>query len=223
MLSRETTTSSCRLVAGRQIPRVREQAASRVRSGQQLGLYVIDAAPGGNAVPRQLTTFEGRTTLRTRSRPAWVRRTLHRPTSRRAAQLVYTPFRARRRAAAGGRPASSPRRSTATRPFPCGHPTGRRLLPAGRRPDHRLARRASGRGTIERIVFGPRVLTAFTGAGASSPCSRPRRSSPPKCSLRMARRCGAYVRTTRGYPRVKLGAVEPISFRPDGTAINGLW
>ena len=190
-------------------------------------LYVIDAAPGGNAVPRQLTTFEGPDNdPDTESRPAWS------PDGRSVAYLQGGPLKLVYYAvqklavvpAAGGAPriltAALDRNAT----NPVWSPDGSSiyfLLEDDRTIG--LARVPAAGGTIERIVSGPRVLTAFTAAGgkvavlASTPLEPAEVFALDGTTLRPLSR-----QNDEWLSRVKLGAVEPISFKSrDGTAING--
>ena len=190
-------------------------------------LYVIDAAPGGNAVPRQLTTFEGPDNdPDTESRPAWS------PDGRSIAYLQGGPLKlvyygVQKLAvvpAAGGAPriltAALDRNAT----NPVWSPDGSSiyfLLEDDRTIG--LARVPAAGGTIERIVSGPRVLTAFTAAGgkvavlASTPLEPAEVFALDGTTLRPLSR-----QNDEWLSRVKLGAVEPISFKSrDGTAING--
>jgi len=89
------------------------------------------------------------------------------------------------------------------------------LLPAGRRPDAiGLARVPAAGGTTERIVSGPLVLTAFTAAGgkvavlASTPLEPAEVFALDGTTLRPLSR-----QNDEWLSRVKLGAVEPISFK----------
>src|SRR5712671_4560605 len=190
-------------------------------------LYVIDAAPGGNPVPRQLTTFEGPDNApATESRPAWS------PDGRSVAYLQGGPLKLVYYAvqklavvpAAGGAPriltAALDRNAT----NPVWSPDGSSiyfLLEDDRTIG--LARVPAAGGTIERIVSGPRVLTAFTAAGgrvavlASTPLEPAEVFALDGTTLRPLSR-----QNDEWLSRVKLGAVEPISFKSrDGTAING--
>jgi len=190
-------------------------------------LYVIDAAPGGTPVPRQLTTFEGPDNdPDTESRPAWS------PDGRSVAYLQGGPLKLVYYAvqklavvpAAGGAPriltAALDRNAT----NPVWSPDGSSiyfLLEDDRTIG--LARVPAAGGTIERIVSGPRVLSAFTAAGskvavlASTPLEPAEVFALDGTTLRpLSRQNDAWL------SRVKLGAVEPISFKSrDGTAING--
>jgi len=190
-------------------------------------LYVIDAAPGGNAVPRQLTTFEGPDNdPDTESRPAWS------PDGRSIAYLQGGPLKLVYYAvqklavvpAAGGAPriltAALDRNAT----NPAWSPDGSSiyfLLEDDRTIG--LARVPAAGGTIERIVSGPRVVSGFTAAGgkvavlASTPLEPAEVFALDGTALRPLSR-----QNDEWLSRVKLGAVEPISFKSrDGTAING--
>jgi len=190
-------------------------------------LYVIDAAPGGNAVPRQLTTFEGPDNdPDTESRPAWS------PDGRSIAYLQGGPLKLVYYAvqklavvpAAGGAPriltAALDRNAT----NPAWSPDGASiyfLLEDDRTIG--LARVPAAGGTIERIVSGPRVVSGFTAAGgkvavlASTPLEPAEVFALDGATLRPLSR-----QNDEWLSRVKLGAVEPISFKSrDGTAING--
>jgi dipeptidyl aminopeptidase/acylaminoacyl peptidase len=191
-------------------------------------LYVMDAAPGGSAAPRQLTTFEGPDNdPETESRPAWS------PDARSIAYLQGGPLKLIYYAvqnlavvpAAGG----APRILTAALDRNVANPVWSsdgssiyflleddRTVALGRVP-------AAG-GAIERLASGPRVVSAFAAGVngklavlASTPLEPAEVFALDGTALRpLSRQNDAWL------SRVKLGPVEPISFKSrDGTAING--
>jgi dipeptidyl aminopeptidase/acylaminoacyl peptidase len=192
-------------------------------------LYVIDAAPGGSATPRQLTTFEGPDNdPETESRPAWS------PDGRSIAYLQGGPLKLIYYAvqklavvpAAGG----APRILTAALDRNVGSPVWSSdgssitfLLEDDRAVG--LARvPAAGGGAIERLVSGSRVVSAFA-AGANGRLAV--LASTPLAPAEVFALDGTTLRplsrqNDEWLSRVKLGAVEPITFKSlDGTAING--
>ena len=189
-------------------------------------LYVMDAARG--ATPRQLTTFEGPDNdPEIESRPAWS------PDGRSIAYLQGGPLKLIYYAvqklavvpAAGGAPriltAALDRSVTA----PVWSRDGASLLFLVE--DDRtvgLARVPAAGGTIERLVSGPRVVSAFdAGAGGKIAVL----ASTPAAPEEVYAVDGAALRplshqNDQWLPQVKLGAVEPITFRSrDGTSVNG--
>src|SRR6267143_2592794 len=192
-------------------------------------LYAIDAAPGGGVAPRQLTTFEGPDNdPDTESRPAWS------PDGRSIAYLQGGPLKLIYYAveklavvpAAGG----APRILTAALDRNVGSPVWSsdgssitflleddRAVGLGRVP-------ATG-GAIERLVSGPRVVSAFTaGRGGKLAVL----ASTPLVPDEVFALDGVTLRplshqNDEWLGRTKLGDVEPISFKSrDGTGINGL-
>src|SRR4029077_9397317 len=131
-------------------------------------LYVIDAAPGGNAVPRQLTTFEGPDNdPDTESRPAWS------PDGRSIAYLQGGPLKliyyGLQKLAVVSPAGGAPRVLTAALDRSVANPTwspdGAAILfqlEDGR--SVQLARIPAAGGAITRLVAGPRVVTGFTAA-----------------------------------------------------------
>src|SRR5205823_2237396 len=191
-------------------------------------LYVMDAVPG--AVPRRLTTFEGPDNdPDTESRPAWS------PDGRSIAYLQGGPLKliyyavqklAVVPAAEGG---GAPRILTAALDRNVASPVWSAdgssitfLLEDDRAVG--LARVPAAGGAIERLVSGPRVVSAFA-AGANGKLAV--LASTPLAPAEVFALDGTTLRPlTRqndGWlSRVKLGSVEPISFKSrDGTAING--
>src|SRR5437867_3000745 len=199
-------------------------------------LYVIDAAPGGGgggggAAPRQLTTFEGPDNdPDTESRPAWS------PDGRSIAYLQGGPLKliyyavqklAVVPAAEGG---GAPRILTAALDRNVASPVWSAdgssitfLLEDDRAVG--LARVPAAGGAIERLVSGPRVVSAFA-AGANGKLAV--LASTPLVPAEVFTLDGTTLRPlsrqTDGWlSRVKLGRVEPISFNSrDGAAVNGL-
>src|SRR5437867_3234239 len=191
-------------------------------------LYVMDAASGGSAAPRQLTTFEGPDNdPETESRPAWS------PDGRSIAYLQGGPLKLIYYAvqklavvpAAGG----APRILTAALDRNVANPVwssdGSSIY--FQFEDDRtvgLARLPAAGGAIERLVSGPRVVSAFAAGAngklavlASTPLEPAEVFALDGTTLRpLSRQNDAWL------SRVRLGAVEPISFKSrDGTAING--
>ncbi len=191
-------------------------------------LYVIDAAPGGSASPRQLTTFDGPDNdPDTESRPAWS------PDGRSIAYLQGGPLKliyyAVQRLAvvpvAGGAPrilTAALDRNVASPAWSGDGASITFLLEDDRTVG--VARVPAAGGTIERIVSGPRVVSAFT-AGEKGKLAV--LASTPLVPAEVFALDGATLRSLsrqndEWLSRVKLGAVEPISFKSrDGTAING--
>ena len=201
-------------------------------------LYVIDAAPGGGggggggggAAPRQLTTFEGPDNdPDTESRPAWS------PDGRSIAYLQGGPLKliyyavqklAVVPAAEGG---GAPRILTAALDRNVASPVWSAdgssitfLLEDDRAVG--LARVPAAGGAIERLVSGPRVVSAFAAGAngklavlASTPLAPAEVFTLDGTTLRpLSRQNDGWL------SRVKLGSVEPISFKSrDGTAVNG--
>ena len=189
-------------------------------------VYVMEAALG--ATPKQLTTFEGPDDDPDyESRPAWS------PDGREIAYLQGGPLKLIYYAvqklavvpAAGG----APRILTATLDRNVGSPAWSAdgasvyfLLEDDRTVQ--LARIPAGGGPVERLVSGPRVVSAFTmgrdGKGAVL-------ASTPLAPAEVLAVEGATLRplshqNDEWLPGVKLAAVEPISFKSrDGTPING--
>jgi dipeptidyl aminopeptidase/acylaminoacyl peptidase len=189
-------------------------------------LYVIDAAPG--AAPRQLTTFEGPDNdPETESRPAWS------PDGRSIAYLQGGPLKLIYYAvqklavvpAAGG----APRILTAaldrnvTSPVWSGDGSSISFLLEDDRAVG-LARVPAAGGAIERLVSGPRVVSAFTAGATGKVAVLASTSLVPAEVFALD---GPALRplsrqNDEWLPRVKLGDVEPISFKSrDGAAING--
>jgi len=191
-------------------------------------LYVMDAAPGGSAAPHQLTTFEGPDNdPETESRPAWS------PDGRSIAylqggplKLIYYAVLAVMPAAGGG---GAPRILTAALDRNVANPEwssdGSSIY--FQLEDDRtvgLARVPAAGGAIERLVSGPRVVSAFAAGAngklavlASTPLEPAEVFALDGTTLRpLSRQNDAWL------SRVRLGPVEPISFKSrDGTAING--
>src|SRR5712691_9614725 len=217
------------MVARRQVPRIREQAASRLRSRQQLGpvrdrrrtrreCHTAAAhdvrGPGQRSRDRESPGVEPRRPLH-RLPPGW-------PPQAHLLRRSEARSRAGRRGRAphphGG--ARSQRREPGV--------VERRVvhhLPARRRPGGRArARAGSGGGAIERLVSGSRVVSAFAAGAngrlavlASTPLEPAEVFALDGTTLRpLSRQNDAWL------SRVRLGPVEPISFKSrDGTAING--
>src|SRR5438874_5200698 len=189
-------------------------------------LYVMDAVPG--AAPRQLTTFEGPDNdPDTESRPAWS------PDGRSIAYLQGGPLKliyyAVEKLAVVSVAGGAPRILTAALDRNVASPvwSGDGSSITFRLEDDRavgLARVPAAGGAIERLVSGPRVVSAFT-AGAngklavlvSTPLAPAEVFALDGTTLRpLSRQNDAWL------SRVRLGPVEPISFKSrDGTAING--
>ena len=191
-------------------------------------LYVIDAAPGGSATPRQLTTFEGPDNdPDTESRPAWS------PDGRSIAYLQGGPLKLIYYAvqklavvpASGGAPrilTAELDRNVASPAWSSDGSSITFLLEDDRTVG--LARVPATGGAIERLVSGSRVVSAFAAGAngrlavlASTPLVPAEVFALDGTTLRpLSRQNDAWL------SRVKLGAVEPISFKSrDGTAING--
>jgi dipeptidyl aminopeptidase/acylaminoacyl peptidase len=192
-------------------------------------LYVIDAVPGGGAAPRQLTTFEGPDNdPDTESRPAWS------PDGRSIAYLQGGPLKLIYYAvqklavvpAAGGAPRilTAALDRNATNPVWSGDGSSIYFLLEDDRTVG-LARVPAAGGAIERLVSGSRVVGAFAAGGngkvavlASTPLVPAEVFALDGTTLRPLSR-----QNDEWLSRVKLGAVEAISFKSrDGTAINGL-
>ncbi len=191
-------------------------------------LYVIDAAPGGGAAPRPLTTFEGPDNdPDTESRPAWS------PDGRSIAYLQGGPLKLIYYAvlklavvpAAGGAPrilTAALDRNVASPVWSADGSSITFLLEDDRAVG--LARVPAAGGAIERLVSGPRVVSAFA-AGANGKLAV--LASAPLVPAEVFALDGTTLRplshqNDEWLSRVKLGAVEPISFKSrDGTAVNG--
>jgi dipeptidyl aminopeptidase/acylaminoacyl peptidase len=191
-------------------------------------LYVIDAAPGAGAAPRQLTTFEGPDNdPDTESRPAWS------PDGRSIAYLQGGPLKLIYYAVeklaivsvAGGAPrilTAALDRNVAS-PVWSGDGSSITFLLEDDRAVG-LARVPAAGGAIERLVSGPRVVSAFTAGAngklavlASTPLVPAEVFALDDTTLRPLSR-----QNDEWLSRVKLGGVEPISFKSrDGTAVNG--
>ena len=191
-------------------------------------LYVMDAAPGGSAAPRQLTTFEGPDNdPETESRPAWS------PDGRSIAYLQGGPLKliyyAVQKLAVVPTAGGAPRILTAALDRNVANPVwssdGSSIY--FQFEDDRtvgLARVPAAGGAIERLVSGPRVVSAFAAGAtgklavlASTPLEPAELFALDGTTLRpLSRQNDAWL------SRVRLGPVEPISFKSrDGTAING--
>ena len=191
-------------------------------------LYVMDAAPGGSATPRQLTLFEGPDNdPDTESRPAWS------PDGRSIAYLQGGPLKliyyAVQKLAVMPTAGGAPRILTAALDRNVAHPVwssdGSSIY--FQLEDDRtvgLARVPAAGGAIERLVSGPRVVSAFAAGAngklavlASTPLAPAEVFALDGTTLRpLSRQNDAWL------SRVRLGPVEPISFKSrDGTAING--
>src|SRR2546429_2764496 len=143
-------------------------------------LYVMDAAPGGSAAPRQLTLFEGPDNdPDTESRPAWS------PDGRSIAYLQGGPLKliyyAVQKLAVMPSAGGAPRILTAALDRNVANPVwssdGSSIY--FQLEDDRtvgLARVPAAGGAIERLVSGPRVVSAFA-AGANGKLAGP--PSPP--------------------------------------------
>jgi len=203
---------------GKSLRNSREQAASRLRSRQQLGPVWLDAAPRRRRA-RQLTTSRARDNdPDTESGPRGARRPLHRLLAGRPAQAhSTTPVQklavvpARRRA-----PAFSRQGSIVTRRTPCGRATGRPfyfLLEDDRAVG--LAARAAAGGAIERLVSGSRVVSAFAaGANGKVAVLASTALAPAECSRLTAPRCGRCHSERRVASRVKLAPCSRSASRP---------
>ena len=189
-------------------------------------VYVIDAAPG--AAPRQLTTFPGPDgDPDTGSRPAWS------PDGRTIAYLqggapgliYYAVQKLAVVPAAGG----APRVLTAALDRNVGSPAWSSdgsslyfLLEDDRTVA--LARVPAAGGPVDRVVSGPRVVSAFTTAPdgkvavlASTPLAPAEVFALEDGALRPLSR-----QNDEWLSHVQLGSVEPIGFKSrDGTAVNG--
>src|SRR2546425_1621919 len=188
----------------------------------------MDAAPGGSAAPRQLTTFEGPDNdPDTESRPAWS------PDGRSIAYLQGGPLKliyyAVQKLAVTPTAGGAPRILTAALDRNVANPVwssdGSSIY--FQFEDDRtvgLARVPAAGGAIERLVSGPRVVSAFAAGAtgklavlASTPLEPAEVFALDGTTLRpLSRQNDAWL------SRVGLGPVEPISFKSrDGTAING--
>ena len=191
-------------------------------------LYVIDAAPGAGAAPRQLTTFEGPDNdPDTESRPAWS------PDGRSIAYLQGGPLKliyyAVEKLAVVSVAGGAPRILTAAldrnvaSPVWSGDGSSITFLLEDDRAVG-LARVPAAGGAIERLVSGPRVVSAFAAGAngklavlASTPLVPAEVFALDDTTLRPLSR-----QNDEWLSRVKLGGVEPISFKSrDGTAVNG--
>jgi dipeptidyl aminopeptidase/acylaminoacyl peptidase len=203
-------------------------------------LYVVDAAPrsggvggggggGGSATPRQLTTFAGPDNHPdTESRPAWS------PDGRSIAYLEGGPpkliyYAVQKLAVVPVTGGGAPRiltgaldRNVAS-PVWSGDGSSIYFLLEDDRAVG-LARVPAAGGTIERLVAGPRVVSAFAAAPsgnvavlASTPLLPAEVFAVDGATLRpLSRQNGAWL------SQVELGSVEPISFKSrDGTPVNG--
>ena len=190
-------------------------------------LYVI-AAGGGGAAPRQLTTFEGPDNdPDTESRPAWS------PDGHSLAYLQGGPLKLLYYAVqklavvpgAGGAPhilTAALDRNVAS-PVWSGDGSSITFLLEDDRAVG-LARVPAAGGAIERLVSGPRVVSAFT-AGANGKVAV--LVSTPLAPAEVFALDGSTLRplsrqNDEWLARVTLGGVEPITFKSrDGTAVNG--
>ena len=190
-------------------------------------LYVI-AAGGGGAAPRQLTTFEGPDNdPDTESRPAWS------PDGHSLAYLQGGPLKLLYYAVqklavvpgAGGAPhilTAALDRNVAS-PVWSGDGSSITFLLEDDRAVG-LARVPAAGGAIERLVSGPRVVSAFT-AGANGKLAV--LVSTPLAPAEVFALDGSTLRplsrqNDEWLARVTLGGVEPITFKSrDGTAVNG--
>ena len=189
-------------------------------------LYVMEAAAG--AAPRQVTTFEGPDNNPDyESRPAWS------PDGRAIAylqgglpKLIY--YGVQKLAvvpSAGGAPrilTAALDRNVASPEWSSDGSSITFLLEDDRAVG--LARIPAAGGAIERLVSGPRVVSAFTaGAGGKLAVL----ASTPLVPDEVFALDGATLRplshqNDEWLARTKLGDVEPITFKSrDGTAING--
>ncbi len=189
-------------------------------------LYVMDAAPG--AAPRQLTTFPGPDgDPDTGSRPAWSPdgRTIAYLQGGAPALIYYAVQKLAVAPAAGG----TPRVLTAALDRNAGSPAWSAdgsslyfLLEDDR--SVALARVPAAGGPVERVVSGPRVVSAFTAAPdgkvavlASTPLAPAEVFAVDGGALRPLSR-----QNDEWLAQVRLGSVEPITFKSrDGTAVNG--
>ncbi len=190
-------------------------------------LYVIDAG-GGGAAPRQLTTFDGPDNdPDTESRPTWS------PDGRSIAYLQGGPLKLIYYAvqklavvpAAGGAPrilTAALDRNVASPVWSADGSSITFLLEDDRAIG--LARVPAAGGAIDRLVSGPRVVSAFA-AGANGKLAV--LASTPLAPAEVFALDGTTLRplsrqNDEWLSRVNLGGVEPISFKSrDGTAING--
>jgi len=190
-------------------------------------LYVI-AAGGGGAAPRQLTTFEGPDNdPDTESRPAWS------PDGHSLAYLQGGPLKLLYYAVqklavvpgAGGAPhilTAALDRNVAS-PVWSGDGSSITFLLEDDRAVG-LARVPAAGGAIERLVSGPRVVSAFT-AGANGKLAV--LVSTPLAPAEVFALDGSTLRplsrqNDEWLARVTLGGVEQITFKSrDGTAVNG--
>jgi len=190
-------------------------------------LYVIDAG-GGGAAPRQLTTFDGPDNdPDTESRPTWS------PDGRSIAYLQGGPLKLIYYAvqklavvpAAGGAPrilTAALDRNVASPVWSADGSSITFLLEDDRAIG--LARVPAAGGAIDRLVSGPRVVSAFA-AGANGKLAV--LASTPLTPAEVFALDGTTLRplsrqNDEWLSRVNLGGVEPISFKSrDGTAING--
>src|SRR5437660_1693644 len=189
-------------------------------------LYVTDAVPG--AAPRQLTTFEGPDNdPDTESRPAWS------PDGRSIAYLQGGPLKliyyAVQKLAVMPSAGGAPRILSAALDRNVAHPVwssdGSSIY--FQLEDDRtvgLARVPAAGGAIERLVSGPRVVSAFT-AGANGKLAV--LVSTPLAPAEVFALDGSTLRplsrqNDEWLARVTLSGVEPITFKSrDGTAVNG--
>ncbi len=190
-------------------------------------VYVMDAVPG--ATPKQLTTFEGPDNDPDyESRPAWS------PDGRSIAYLQGGPLKMIYYAvqklavvpAAGGVPRIVTAALDRNAVSPAWSADGSSLyflLEDDRTVQ--LARVPAAGGAVERLVSGPRVVSAFAKgpAGkiavlASTPLIPPEVFAVEGTTLRPLSH-----QNDEWLSHVKLGTVEPISFKSkDGTPVNGL-
>src|SRR5437764_4104428 len=189
-------------------------------------LYVMEAAPG--AAPRQLTTFEGPDNdPDTESRPAWS------PDGRSIAYLQGGPLKliyyAVEKLAVVSVAGGAPRILTAAldrnvaSPVWSGDGSSITFLLEDDRAVG-LARVPAAGGAIERLVSGPRVVSAFT-AGANGKLAV--LVSTTLAPAEVFALDGSTLRplsrqNDEWLARVTLGGVEQITFKSrDGTAVNG--
>jgi dipeptidyl aminopeptidase/acylaminoacyl peptidase len=189
-------------------------------------LYVMEAAAG--AAPRQVTTFEGPDNHPDyESRPAWS------PDGRAIAYLQGGPpkliYYAVQKLAVVPSAGGAPRILTAALDRTVASPVWSSdgssitfLLEDDRAVA--LARIPAAGGAIERLVSGPRVVSAFTAAASGTLAVL---ASTPLVPDEVFALDGTTLRplshqNDEWLARTKLGDVEPISFKSrDGTAING--
>lgn len=189
-------------------------------------VYLMDATPG--ATPKQLTTFEGPDDDPDyESRPAWS------PDGHEIAYLQGGPLKliyyAVQKLAVVPATGGAPRILTATLDRNVGQPAWSAdgaslyfLLEDDRTVQ--LARVPAGGGPVERLVSGPRVVSAFTTAREGKLAVL---ASTPLAPAEVFAVEGATLRSLshqndEWLSGVKLAAVEPISFKSrDGTPING--